>query len=414
MSANLRAKKIVFAVLIGSSGAALADKEFKMPDSDTTVTLGGYVKADAIWSSRSASADNPGVITLGDQQVSPTSIPIGPNAGQHKTDQVTMHARQTRLSLGTSTPTEYGKFSTFIEGDFFGDSPTATESSTSSTTFRIRHAYGTLGNFSAGQYWTNFFSEQAYPETLDFGGATGEIFIRQGQMRWTQKFTGGDWSVSAENPESVLAAPGVGTTFRSGSDHAPDLTGRVKFGAGRGTYTIGVLARNIHIDTASAVGTLPAPVSRNKWGGALSITGVTPIGRDDLRFNVNAGNAIGRYQVGGIFPDDYLDATGQLHLATQASGYVAYRHFWSQKWRSTVEVSAANSNPPAGTFSCTNNQNPAATCITKSDRSQHLNLIWSPVPAVNIGGELIHVSRTVVGGDHGGLNRVQFSAQYNF
>src|SRR5579859_6512387 len=106
MSARQRA--VAFAVLAGVGGTAHADKEFKMPDSDTTVTLGGYVKLDAILSNRSAGADNPANpgITLGDQQVSPTSIPIGPNAGQHKTDQVTMHARQTRLSLGTSTPTE--------------------------------------------------------------------------------------------------------------------------------------------------------------------------------------------------------------------------------------------------------------------------------------------------------------------
>ena len=413
MSARQRA--VAFAVLAGVGGTAHAEKEFKMPDSDTTVTLGGYVKADAIWSSRSAAADNPANpgITLGDQQLSPTTIPIGPNAGQHKSDQVTLHARQTRLSLGTSTPTDYGKFSTFIEGDFFGESPNANESATNSTNFRIRHAYGTLGNFSAGQYWTNFFNEQAYAETLDFGGPQGEIFIRQGQLRWTQKLASGDWSVSVENPESVFAVPGTGATFRSGSDHAPDLTGRVKLRIGRGTYSLGVLARNIHIDSAAA-GVPAAPVSANKWGGALALTGITSIGRDDLRFNVNAGNAIGRYQVGGIFPDGYLDTTGQVRLATQESGYIAYRHFWSPKWRSNVEVSAANSNPPAGTFSCTNNQNPAAACITKSDRSQHLNLIWSPVPYVNLGGELIHASRTVVGGDHGALNRVQFSAQYNF
>jgi hypothetical protein len=33
---------------------------------------------------------------------------------------------------------------------------------------------------------------------------------------------------------------------------------------------------------------------------------------------------------------------------------------------------------------------------------------------VNLGAELIHAQRTVVGGDKGSLNRIQFSAQYNF
>jgi hypothetical protein len=33
---------------------------------------------------------------------------------------------------------------------------------------------------------------------------------------------------------------------------------------------------------------------------------------------------------------------------------------------------------------------------------------------VNLGTEYIHAQRTVVGGDRGSLNRIQFSAQYSF
>ena len=368
---------------------------FKLPGTDTSVTLGGYVKLDAILSDKSA-----GVGSVGDQQLNASLIPVGPAAGTHKKDQVTIHARQTRLSLATSTPTSYGDMTTYVEGDFFGDLPNGNESVSNGNGFRVRHAYGTLGNFTAGQYWTNFFNQDAYAETLDFGGSLGEIFIRQAQVRWTQKFAGGDWSVSAENPESVLAVPGSATTFRSDSDHAPDFTGRVKFAAGPGTYTVGLLARNIHVDSAAA----PAATS-GKWGGAMALTGIVPTaGKDDLRMNLNAGNAIGRYQVAGFFPDGYLNAAGNVQLAQQVSGFVAYRHFWAPGLRSNLELSAANSNPPAGTF----------TGINKSDRSQHLNLIWSPLAAVNLGAELIHAKRTVTGGDSGTLNRLQFSAQYNF
>src|SRR6266849_10069986 len=49
----------------------------------------------------------------------------------------------------------YGNMTTFIEGDFFGAD--GNETVTNSNGFRIRHAYGTLGNFLAGQYWTNLF-----------------------------------------------------------------------------------------------------------------------------------------------------------------------------------------------------------------------------------------------------------------
>jgi hypothetical protein len=86
-------------------------------------------------------------------------------------------------------------------------------------------------------------------------------------------------------------------------------------------------------------------------------------GQDDVRFDLNLGNAIGRYQLPGFFPDGYLDASGTLRLARQTSGFVAYRHFWTPQLRSTLELSAADSNPPGAT--------PAG--VNKSDRSEHLN-----------------------------------------
>ena len=376
----------------GNLAHAGAGHTFKLPGSDTSITLGGYVKLDAIWSDRSA-----GVDSVGDQELNLNLVPVGPAAGQHKKNQVTLHARQSRLSFGTSTPTRLGDLKTYVEGDFFGAAGNETDSN--SNGFRIRHAYGTFGRLMAGQTWTNFFDERVYPELLDFGGAAGEIFVRQAQVRWTDKLASGEWSVAAENPESLLAVPGGAALLRSDNDHAPDLTARLRFSAAGARYSIGALARNVSVDSV-----LPA-ASGSRWGGAIAFAGIVPVaGNDNLRFDLNVGNAIGRYQLPGFFPDAYLDASGNLRLARQMSGFLAYQHFWTPTLRSTLELSAADSNPPGGT----------ADGVNESDRSEHLNLIWSPVPAVNLGAELIHARRTVVGGDKGSLNRVQFSAQYGF
>ena len=43
---------------------------------------------------------------------------------------------------------------------------------------RLRHAYATLGHFLGGQTWTNFMNPAALPETVDFGGPAGQIFVR--------------------------------------------------------------------------------------------------------------------------------------------------------------------------------------------------------------------------------------------
>src|SRR4051812_19125540 len=122
------AAALVATALAGASAAA---------EAQTSFTVSGYVKLDAILSSRSA-----GVDSVGDQMLVPSLIPVGPNAGAHKTDQVTFHARQSRLSLATSTPTAYGPLAAYIEGDFFGDLPNGNETSTNSQGFRLRHTYG--------------------------------------------------------------------------------------------------------------------------------------------------------------------------------------------------------------------------------------------------------------------------------
>jgi len=103
---ELPAKRLVGATaiaasLLAGSGAVLADEKIslKAPGSDTTLTISGYVKLDAIWSDCSA-----GVDSVGDQTLSINTVQVGPTACQHKKNQVTMHARQSRLSVGTSTP----------------------------------------------------------------------------------------------------------------------------------------------------------------------------------------------------------------------------------------------------------------------------------------------------------------------
>ncbi|HET7765640.1 MAG TPA: DcaP family trimeric outer membrane transporter [Burkholderiales bacterium] len=382
----------------GGVAAGSSPGSFRLPDSSTSIKFGGYVKFDAVYSDITQ-----GVDAVANQQTVDTAIPVGPNGtpASSKTGQLSLHARQTRLYVGTSTPTGYGAMTTYIEGDFFGAD--GNESVSNSNGFRIRHAYGTLGNFLAGQYWTNFFDENTYAETVDFGGTVGEIFVRQAQARWTQPYSAGEWSVSLENPESLFAisgsalTAGSATPFRSDRDHYPDTVGRLKWRNDVGTFNAALMARNIRIDSPTA--------DDAKWGGAISFTGIVPIGRDDFRANLNWGNAIGRYQLSGFFPDGYVDATGKVRLAQARSAYAAYRHFWTPELRSSLILGASDTDTPGGgTFDGFN----------KSARSAHANLIFSPVPRVNLGVELIGERRTVVDGDYGTLRRVQFGAQFFF
>ena len=370
---------------------------FKLPGSNTSVTVGGYVKLDAVFSNPSA-----GVDTKADLSLDPTAIAVGPTAGNNERNQVKFGARESRLFVKTNTPTSMGDLNTHVEFDFYGAD--GNESVSNSHGFRLRHAYGTLGNLLAGQTWTNFMNPASLPDTLDFGGPVGQIFDRQAQVRWTQPFgdsgstTRGQWSVGLENPETVVQIPG-GASFRADDDRFPDITGQVVFNTSIGKISVHGLMREIRIDSAAA----PAAVSQ-KWGGAVSVAGVIPaVGRDDFRFTASAGNAIGRYS-NGFFPDGVVGSDGQIRLPKQWGGFAAYRHYWFDPLRSNLVLSMASENNPAGAPANTN----------KSTASAHANLIWSPVANADLGIEYIYAERKTEDGLRGHLNRLQASAKYAF
>ena len=67
--------------------------------------------------------------------------------------------RQTRFGVKSSTPTKYGELKTIFEFELFGTGADAGQ-----TTFRLRHAYGELGQFGAGQNWSTFVDPGCFPE----------------------------------------------------------------------------------------------------------------------------------------------------------------------------------------------------------------------------------------------------------
>lgn len=83
--------------------------------------------------------------------------------------------------LGVLAEHESG-WSVRVEGDFYDG-------------FRLRHAYGEIGNWLAGQTWTNVSTVVGRIKTIDYEGLTGHALEdRTPQIR----FTSGPWSVALE------------------------------------------------------------------------------------------------------------------------------------------------------------------------------------------------------------------------
>jgi hypothetical protein len=88
--------------------------------------------------------------------------------------------RPSRLGVRSWLPTGLGEIRTQFEIDLLGVGPDAGQ-----TTFHLRHAWGELGPFLAGQTWSPFMDPDIFPNYLEFWGPNGMVFYRNVQLRWT-------------------------------------------------------------------------------------------------------------------------------------------------------------------------------------------------------------------------------------
>jgi len=87
--------------------------------------------------------------------------------------------RQTRFGVKSEVPTQFGPLKTLFEFELFGTGADAGQ-----TTFRLRHAYGELGQFGAGQTWSPFMDIDVFPNSVEYWGPPGMVFFRNVQIRW--------------------------------------------------------------------------------------------------------------------------------------------------------------------------------------------------------------------------------------
>ncbi len=357
----------------------------------TKFSFGGFVKLDAM-----ATATDGGEIADGSTGrlfYLPSAIPVGADGASEGTD-LDMHAQFSRLWFAADTDLDGHKLKGYIELDLFGGA-LGNEQSTNTYGVTVRHAYVSWDKWLAGQTWSNFQDVAALPDAVDFIGPTeGTVFVRQAQLRYTH----GPWSVSLENPETTVTPYGGGARISSDDNVLPDLTARWMHKGTWGHFTIAGLARQLKYETASD--------SESGSGFALSVSGKWNLGtRDDIRYMVSGGSGIGRYLGLGLASDTMQDADGSLEALDGVGGFVAWRHVFNPKWRTNLFYSLAEFDNDAGL---------TGTGVTESSRSLHANLIYTPLPRIDIGAELIYGERELESGADGDLRRLHMHVKYNF
>ncbi|MDP2763845.1 MAG: DcaP family trimeric outer membrane transporter [Brevundimonas sp.] len=360
---------------------------------DNLVKFGGYVKADFMASSYDGGDPANGDL-LRDFYL-PGSIPIGGADESMATD---FNARQTRFWLTTEGLLDGRRVGTRLEMDFQVLPGAGDQRTTSPSNLSLRRAFVTVDNWLFGQEWTNFQNLAVLPDTADYiGSSEGTVFARQVQVRYTR----GPFSISIENPETTVT-PYLGTTRIIADDSSlPDLTARYAVTRSWGEASIAGIVRQLSYETTGV-----DAIDSSTLGWGLSAAAKIKVGeRDDLRLMVSGGEGIGRY-VGLNFANDaVLDASGELEAIGLIAGLVSYRHIWTPRWRSNLTWSAQTVD---------NDLSLIGSAANRSAQSARGNLIWTPLPALDLGAELMFGERELESGASGQMTRVQVFAKYGF
>jgi hypothetical protein len=317
--------------------------------------------------------------------------------------------RQTRFGVRTSSPTTLGELKTTFEWELYG-----TGEDEGQTTFRLRHAYGELGAFGAGQYWSPFMDIDVFPNSIEYWGPTGMVFFRNVQARWMP--------IREENERLTLAVERPGASGDQGiyADRVelqnivarfpmPDISGEYRRGGKWGYGEVAGMLRYIKWDDVLDD---QFDLSGDAWGWGVNLSSnLKPTEQDTVRLQFVFGEGIQNYM-----NDSPVDIGVQNNLSNPVQpvvgkpvpiiGIVAFLdHTWTEKFSSTIGYSRQDND----------NTNAQAGDAFKDGQYALANLLYYPAPNVLVGGELQWGRRENHSDGFASRDvRVQFSFKYNF
>jgi hypothetical protein len=357
---------------------------FKVPGTDTSLKIYGYVQTDATYDLKGRNRD----IDNYDWASYIAAQPLDKTTDGKRKNQLYATARTSRLGVETSTPTgtDMGNLQLKIEGDFNAPNAYSGESLTNSMLFRLRHAYGKLGNVLVGQTWSNFSDLGSFGDSVDFNGTGDVTFVRQTQLRYTLPINASSTlALSVENPQSR----DVGAT---NFDKTPDFIANFTTKGNWGHFSVRGLLQDYRNDTHS------------KEGYGLGIGGSIKLGQDTLVAQINGGNGIGRYMLNSLGQGAYDDGS-QIRLWRAVGGHVGYTHVWSPVARSNLILAHTRFSGDS-TLEALNDQN-------KKINEALINAFWTVAKNTEVGLEYAYGRRTTFAGDEGTQNRVNATLHYN-
>jgi len=338
----------------------------------------------------------------------PTRLPAYEN--EFGTDgNVYFSARQTRFGVKAESETKFGKLTTVFDFDLFG-----VGADQGLTTIRLRHAYGQLGHFGAGQTESAFMDLSVFPNTLEYWGPCGMLFYRNVQFRWIP-------IIGPTELVFALEMPGASADAGMYSDRnelsgirgrfpLPDLSGHYRYANEKFGYVqLGGMLRSIQWEDQSAD---TIDLSGKAIGYGISISAGINIGEIVvLHLQGIYGAGVENYfndapvdiGIENNFDDPVQPIVGVALPNVGLVGFVDLN--WSSKFTSSIGYS---------TTIITNSDGQAPDAFHQGQYFS-ANLIYYPVDNVLIGTELQYIQRdNYSDGFSSSATKINFSLKYNF
>jgi hypothetical protein len=367
---------------------------------DANLDLYGFVQLDAIYDFNQSDPDWKDTL-----RVSKIPINCPGDAGCGKDGETFFGVRQTRFGVRAKTPTPIGELNTRLEFELFGVGVDAGQ-----TTPRLRHAWAELGEFGAGQTWSLFMDPDVFPNTIDYWGPTGMMFLRNPQLRWTPYRTGGtQFAIALESPSSALDTgkvqdidPEDNPLSIQSENNLPDLTAQWRASGDWGHAQLAGILRSVGFETENARNGEP---SGDELGWGLNASASLAVfERDKLHFQLAYGEGVASYINDGgsdLAPNDDLDGEELLPLL---GALLYYDHYWNERWSSTIGWSIAQQDTTRGQYGS----------AYEGANYGNLNLLYYPVPGIMVGGELVYGELELRDGSKADDTRLQMSFKYSF
>lgn len=354
----------------------------------------GQVMADAIYDFKKMDPDWTATLR-------PSKIPICPgSAGCGKDGRFDFGIRQSSLGVRGFIPTAYGVIKTDLAFDLF--------SSDGSTGIHWLRAWAELGKFGVGQTDSNFMDISVFPNTIDYFGPPGMVFVRNPQVRYTPLSGDGmTMALSLEAPSSAIdtgrvtdvdPALGAGITSRN---RLPDFVASFRYERDWGHVRAAGVLRQVGFQNSASPDGEP---SNDKTGYGLNLSGTFKLfGKDQLNWQVVGGHAIASYMNDGgidLAPDASLRAQ-----TVRTLGYlIYYNHAWNEKWTTAFGYSEHRQSNADGQF--------GSAFHTGSYGS--INALYQLSKNVMTGAEYIWGRHETFDGSSATDTRVQWSTRVSF